>query len=373
MSEEPAPCEFDGGDAALAVAEAAGPVCEKCSAELPAESMSACPSCGWYSLLGVYVEVEPQWEAAACGEENQAPPSHLQVWASLIPAWGWVVLGTTLAVAVASLGVRLLVAEDAALRATWAVLQLLGGACAAMVCHLLAFFLIASRDTDLGVADLVVNPLRAWIRLIREMPSRLWVLNSANASLSAALFAALIIGGIPYEKVWDWGFRQPVKKNLLGAIAEKANAGGGDDMEMDEAMKSFAQDAAVSGAGSGAPDPNESKPPAELQRKEIDALVVGYQASENGRIDHLLLATEHRGRLFYAGRVTPELEPEEAAEFFAKLRQSHAPRPFITVPATATWVQPRFTCRITYDKRVESGMLQGMLWEALMGEVKTPW
>ncbi|TWT67643.1 hypothetical protein Pla123a_41990 [Posidoniimonas polymericola] len=361
---------FDGGDTQFAE-EPTGPVCEKCECALPDGKLSACPSCGWYASLGIHVDIAPEWEQACSGQPTSGPSkSHAEVWATLVPKWGWLLIGTTLAVAALSLGVRLYTVEDPALRTVWAVCQLLIGASLFAACHLLAFFMAASSDTDMGVMDLVVSPLKGWMKTFVKLPERFWVVNSANITLSATLFAMLIIGGIPYDAVWNWGFKAPAKKNLLGAIAEKA--GGNGDMDMEDALNSFADDAAVSGAP--LPGGGKSGVPSGIpERQAIDALVIGYELAQDSSIDRLLLATEYNGRLYYAGRVYPQFTEEEAKELPMKFAQAKAPRPFVTVPGSATWLEPKFTCRVTYSRRVESGMLQGIIWEEMLGEVKQSW
>ncbi len=193
-------------------------------------------------------------------------------------------------------------------------------------------------------------------------------MNSANVCLTAVLCTFIVIGGLPYDEVWNWGFKPPAKKNLLGAIAEKAGAGQGEEQSMEEAVGSFAKNAAVDGNLPEGAKPKD--PTGEAARQTIDALIVGYELTTNGKIDRFFLATEQNGKLFYAGRVRPSLTEEQAAELPARLSAARAPRPFINVPGSAIWLQPRFTCRVTYHKRVESGMLQGMIWEDLLGEVK---
>ncbi|MCA9240134.1 MAG: hypothetical protein KDA37_08045 [Planctomycetales bacterium] len=359
---------FDGGDGAFIVAPSSGPVCEKCEASLPSESMTACPHCGWYPALNTYVEIQQEWEQACSGQAASPAKSAVEVWTNLIPAWGWKLIATTVLMAGASLGARFYVADKPDLHVIWAVVQFFAGILVVLACHLLAFFMAASNDPDMGVMDLVVNPLRAWLRLFAGLPKRLWVANTANVGLSATLFAALIIGGLPYEEIWNWGIKPPAKKNLLGAIASKAGGGEG-DMSMDDALDSFAQNAALSDDLAGGD--SKKKLPKEVQRQTIDALILGFEMAQDGSIDRLLLATEHNGRLYYAGRVVPNFTEEEAKDLPPRFMAARSPRPFVSVPGSAMWLKPRFTCRVTYNKRVESGMLQGIMWEEMLGEIRS--
>lgn len=361
----------DGG-VGLVDAEPLGLVCEKCEAELPEGGMTACLSCGWYASLSTYVEIAQEWEEAAAGHTSSTQEKTvLEVWATLIPVWGWVMIGTALAVVAASLGVRLWTIDNDSLRTTCSVIQLLVALSVLGACHLGAFFMVASTDPDMGVMDLAVNPLKAWVRLCANLPLRFWVLNTANACLAAALCSALVIGGLPYDQIWNWGVKQPAKKNLLGAVAEHMGAGGGDDMSMEEAMGEFAQNAAVGGGDLGG-DKQDAKPGGEIKRQTIDAVILGYELTPQGQITQFYLAAEHSGKLLYAGRVRPLLTDEQRLELPAKLQEAHSARPLIAVPGSAIWLKPRFTCRVTFHKRVESGMLQGMVWEDLLGEVQLP-
>ncbi|MEM6654256.1 MAG: hypothetical protein AAF596_00490 [Planctomycetota bacterium] len=355
-------------------AEAAGPVCSECGGRLPTEQTPVCPHCGWYASLGIHVDVSREFEQAATGDDQPAaPPSHLEVWSKLIPVWGWVLIGTAVGTALVSLAVRLMYPEAGGVRTTWAVVQLIGGLAIAAVCHLASFILVSTSDPDMGNADIVVNPFKAWKKLLGALPKRLAIVNSANASVCAAVCAAGIIGGIPYERLLDWGITAPVEKSLLGAVMERASGAGGPEMSMEEAVTNFAGDAGGPRNLDGLPDPSKQNQTPTIVRKTIDAVVLGYEVDAAGKVTTLLLATERKSKLVYSGRVTPQLEDEEMAKLAAKLRAYRAPRPIINVPVQATWVQPRLTCRVSYERRVESGQLTSLLWEELLSEMKLPW
>lgn len=342
--------------------------CEKCAAPLPHEAMAACPACGWYARLRTYVEVTPEYEDAMAGRAA-APKSHLEVWSTLVPAWGWAMLGLTLVGIAGSFAVRYSI-EDPDQRGHWALLQMLIGAGVFGLAHFIAFFIVAAGDPDMGVFDMVVKPFRAWGRLLSGMPHNAWVPTVANLGLTASVCAVAVIGGINWDAFWEWNFRAPVKKNLLAAVA--AAGGPATDMSMEEALGQFAQDAAIDPSKLGPKSKRDARP-AKVERKKIDAIVLGFVPGKDRKVESLLLATEHNGALTYAGRVTPKLPPEEDAELATRLWQARASHPLITVPAEAEWVRPKFACRISYEKRVESGMLQSILWEEMLGELQLPW
>ncbi len=89
--------------------------------------------------------------------------------ARLLPWWGWTLIGTVLTIIAVSVGVRL-ASPTENFRTTWAVTQLLAGAILAFACHATAFFMAASDDSDIGILDAFVKPLRAWLRHFADLP-----------------------------------------------------------------------------------------------------------------------------------------------------------------------------------------------------------
>lgn len=345
----------------------AGPLCEKCGQPVETEQTTVCRHCGWYASAGTYVEIAPEWESQG---EGQPAKSMVEVWSTLIPLWGWVAIASFAAAIGMSVAVRLLVA-DAAVRSVWAVSQLLGGIVLGVLVHVVAFVVAAIDDPHIGIGDLFVNPLKGWRKLLTQMPKRQWLPDAFLFCVASSIGAAAIIGGIPYDRVWDWGISAPVKKNLKDAIAQQAAPAS--SMSMEEAMEQFADDAAVGGPGGGMLGKGGDDGPKVLKQKTIDALILGYQLNREGQVHELLLATEVNGKLLYAGRVRPDLSPDEHIDLVRRLAEAPSPRPLVAAPEGAEWVKPRFTCRVDYYRRVESGRLQGIKWQKLLGEVKLGW
>ncbi len=347
------------------------PRCAKCGAPERDPGMTACPNCGWYASLGIHVEVSQEWEAAMSGDQDARPRSKATVSSVLgsIPAWAWMLLATQSVIVIGCVLLRLYGPQGG----HWGVGLLLGGLAAAVLCHFAAHVLVMADDPDMGVLDLVVSPLKSWIRLCHGLPRRHMLLNACVSSLTTAVCAAGIVGGIPYDNLWDWGVTAPTKRNLVAAIAQKAAGNEKEKQSMDEAMKSFADDAAVDGDIPDGASAAETGASGAIARKTIDGLIVGYTIGGKGRIDELVIVTEHNQRLLYAGRVRPTLPPHELDELQLRLQANRAPRPFVTVLGDAQWVRPKFPCRLTYERRVESGMLQGLLWESSLAEISMPW
>ncbi|MEX2170166.1 MAG: hypothetical protein WD851_12715 [Pirellulales bacterium] len=353
-------------DEAPASADAV-PACEKCQTPIRVKGMAACPRCGYYPSLGIFIEVAP-WEAEL-NDPNAVPkpqPSHLEVWSRLIPGWGWRLLATSLAIVVMSIAVRLLTETGGTVRTTWSVTQLLGGLSLAVLCHIAAFLWMLSTESDMGITDVVVKPLKIWLQILSELPHRFWLLNTANAGLTAALCAALIIGGIPYERLWDWGFKAPPKQNLMGALMEQAQKAKGNNDGLEKAIGDFAGSAgAEDGGGKSAAD---AKP-----LIMADCVIIGYTPLQEGKLVQLWLASEFKGKLVFVGRVTPRLESTVREEILSKLAESHSVRPLVSAPGEPQWVRPTLTCRVSFTKRDPNGRFVEITWNELLGEVKLPW
>ncbi|MEO1497890.1 MAG: hypothetical protein AAFV43_12155 [Planctomycetota bacterium] len=362
-------------EAAAAPEEDTRPRCEKCGAPNDA---AACPACGWYPAAGVFVEIDKAYEALhnpelATQEAEEAPQSelqkHLDVWRTLIPTWGWIIIGICLTLVISSAVARVYFdATGSAWRTTYSLTQLFFGVLALIVAHLTAFVLCSSEDAELGPKDVLVKPFKAWRTIVADLPDRVWLVQVGSGALAAILCATLIIGGIPYERLLDWGFKQRAQTNLVGAIAEQAKQLRAEEKSMEESMNDFASDAAgglLEGDAENAPE----KP-----RTKIDCLLIGYRLTKERRIDSVLLATETGGRLKYIGDVRPKLTPEERDELFAKFDRAEATRPFVRTNATAQWLRPKFTCKASYTEWPEGkSRPRELRWEELLEEMSLPW
>jgi hypothetical protein len=172
----------------------------------------------------------------------------------------------------------------------------------------------------------------------------------------------LVIGGIPYERLWDWGFKQPVKQDLMGAVMDRAKElDSGNDGELEDAIGDFAGKASTEGG-------NVPKAP-EKPREKSDCLILGYQVDRDGRLDSLLLGAVHKKKLTYVGRVSPEMAEEARSALLAELVAIKTLKPFITLEAEGTWVKPKFTCRVSYGEKMRDGQLREVKWDALLGSV----
>jgi hypothetical protein len=352
------------------VVGAIGPQCEKCGATLKSDVVTICPKCGWYPSLGQFVEIDQDWEVFA-GEEGQPDekprPSHLEVWLSLLPWWAWVLIGTAIVVVVGSFAVRLVTSSGSTFRTVWSLSQLGIGLLAFLGCHFFNFLVAAAEDADFGVLDVLLKPAKLWSRAVRYLPERLWVTNTAFAGLTAAAMSLIVIGGLPYDRFWDWGIEKPADQNLMGAVVNRmkeAKGEGSDNLE--DAVGDFAGSQNVTSQVAAAPPPPEP-------RKNLDCIILGYRLDGQDQLHTLVLGAAHRQQLVHVGNVTPQLSDDELAELKEQLVAVKTDHPFLTVQTSAIWVEPKFTCRVTYTKRSKTtGRLLDIQWDAMLGEMNLP-
>jgi hypothetical protein len=352
-----------------AAKEWTGPRCEKCEAPLTSEIVSICRRCGWYPSLGAFLEVDPNWEthdddAPAAAEKPEL--THLGVWLKMLPRWSWVIIASVLLVIIESVVARFVTPAGSELRTYWSLSQIMIGLLIVAGCHIFNFLVLAADDADFGVLDLLLKPLKLWLRAFHNLPTRLWMVDAAACGLVAVIMSFLVIGGIPYERFWDWGFTPPVKQDLMGAVMKRArqlDSGKGSD-DLEEAMKDFAGDADAE--GKDLPNVPPPKP-----KQSADCVILGYRLDKEGRLDTLLLGAVHRGKLVYAGNVRPRMEPGEVRSLIAMLESSRAQQPFIAVEAEAIWVEPKYTCRVKFREKANNGSLREIEWSELLNRIGT--
>lgn len=346
-----------------------GPCCKKCDAPLASDVVTVCRKCGWYPSLGIFVEVDPDWEAATEVKPSTEPApqtSHLMFWIKLIPRWGWVIIASAMVVVVESVVARFATPAGSTLRTAWSLGQLTIGLITVFCCHIFNFLSLATEDTDIGVLDIVLRPIRVWVRTFRGLPKRLWFVNALVCGLVAAVMSPLVIGGIPYERFWDWGFKQPVKQELMGAIMDRAkqlDSGTGAD-NLEDAVGDF--------AGKGDLTNGTAKNEPQKPLHNADCVILGYQIDRDGRLSTLLLGSAYRTNLTYAGRVTPKLSEDELAKLLGQLSAITTKQPFISIQADHTiWVQPKISCRVGFNQQLRDGSLRDIQWDSLMGTMNT--
>lgn len=361
----------------LVVTEA-GPVCEKCGADIQSRESLICQRCGWYASINSYVEIDHALEGIelANSAANKKVASKERF---ALPAWAWVLLACVLSVIAESVLARLSTPPESLVRTIWSVSQLIVGAVALAVSHFIAHILLSRDDSEVGLVDLLVKPFRPWITLCSRLPDHQFVCHLGAVGLTAVLGATLVIGGIPYERLLDWGFKKPVKQSLVGAIAAQVRGKEGRSDSLEESVQAFAgeQDLTEGGDGGGKKSKTQSpkaQPLTPLERRQEDCLVVGYRANDEGLAYLVYLAGESSGQLRYVGQTTLRLPLDELRRFSRQLAGIHAGNPFVKMAPDekAVWVEPKLACRVSYTKRGQKGGLLDIQLESLLGAVSLP-
>jgi hypothetical protein len=317
--------------------------------------------------LGQFVEVDPDWEVDSEPESaatKPAPqPSHLQVWLGLLPRWSWAIIASVLFLTIESVVARFVTPADSSIRTTWSLSQLAIGLLAAIGCHIFNFLIIVGEDSDVGVLDLLLKPLKLWGRAIQNLPLRLWLVNSAASGLAAAVLSPLVIGGIPYDRFWDWGVKQPPKPDLMGAVMEqmqKVEGNGEDDLE--KSINDF--------AGKNGEESTDSPKVPPKPKQTADCVVIGFQLHSDGSLASLVLGTASSGQLIYAGNVSPKLGDDEMKSLTQTLQSIVTNKPLLHIEIEATWVKPNYACRVNFGERAKSGRLRDIEWNTMLGNIQ---
>lgn len=348
-----------------------GPVCSKC--EFPmGDAQMVCRHCGWYPSLGITVDVDQELERAATPGAAPVGPakSPTEEFLTAIPPWTWPLVGTNLLILAVTIAGRLLLPSSAVVFEFWGVWQLVVGLAVVVVLHVLCFVMTASSDTSIGLFDIIASPLKAWFKTFAKLPERQWLVIGATNGVMLSLTAALVIGHINWDRLWDWNIHAHTKTSLVQAIAEAAG-NGPTEGDLEESIEDFTGKAGqVDDQEQGSAKPKNADP---TQRENADCLIIGFELNDLDQLDKLYLAHEVMGRLYYAGTLEPKLEPEAMAKLKSGLMRSRTGTPLVKTGHVATWVKPRFPVRVTYTVTSTDGKLRDMEIEEMLPEIHLPW
>ncbi len=339
----------------------AGPRCEKCDAIIKTNDTLACRSCGWYASIGSYVEIDQSWEAQ-CDPDSETNTEEEEPFS--IPQWVTILSVVVVAVIGLNIAVHVTMPSVSAARTNWSLTQLSFGGFIFTVCHFVCFSKLLSAKADTGMMDMVLSPFKCWREMFDHLPSGQWMAQGAAGGLTAAAMSILLTGGIPYERLWDWGFEKPPEQNLMAAVMSQAQRIEGDEKGLEEAVEDF--------AGSQSLDDLENEgmeeTPAVDPRQTIEGVILGYRTNEEGLATTLLVGVEHKGALVYAGRVFPEIPDEELVELTTQLGAWKSSVPFVTTDESGVvWVLPKQVCIVSYQRQGSGGWLYEAKFEKLTG------
>lgn len=318
----------------LAPAKALEP-CPKCGAAMPDEAMPWCRACGYYPKLGTYFDPDHEEQADATGASAIRQ----------IPQWAYVLVGGLVAMLIGSLMVRFTTHPLSPLRFYWAIGQIALGLTAFLAAHMVCFMFASTEDATIGLMDPILKPLAIWKPNFRALPQSLRRVAIGVWGLGA-VFTALLIGGIPWERLTDWGEPAPRRQmSLVSAITDRAR--------MEEATSDNLEDAVNDFAGKAGDIKPEEEPEEDPTKRshEAECVIVGYIPSASDPTDWvaLLVATDVRGKLKIVAQITEGIPEEMHEKLRAQMNELKREKPFIPSRQNAIWLQPKLFCRIGFN------------------------
>ena len=347
--------------------EHTGARCENCEAPM-ATGQTFCKRCGFYPTLKTFVEVDPEPDDETAVAVKPAK-SHWEVWKSLIPWWGWALAAGVLVLLGVSIAARLMVPEGQP-RAIWTYAQYGIGMAAFMTAHVACYMYAIMLDSSLNVLDIILKPFAIWMVTLRDLPGTFKRVALGCWGQAAMLFAVLVVGGVRYDEIIDWGKVPPKKKPKPNASAPMDAPA--EDMTMEEAMDELAKNAGA--------NPGEGKPqqPDKGDRQKMSrCLIIGFIPNRESDFSSLLLAVdEGGGRWRFAGMLSEGITIEARLLLNRRLRQILRATPVLPCDLNAFWVEPKLMCTVWYEDWSEERQLTRPFFDKLQPDFeparKTP-
>ncbi len=331
-------------------------LCRKCSA--PGEGYTVCRSCGYYAMLGEFVELDREME----GFDGEAEDAG----GLAIPTWFYTLAAVNSIVLIESIVVVMVLPAFTYERMAISLLHLIVGIVLVLASHMRATFWAMMDDTDVTAVDCIAWPPRAWEAVAARLPDSSPQFTMVTTGLMAIMMSLIVIRSVPYGAMMHSG--QPPKKydSLLQQAVQHAKVSAKpSNMSMDDALQSFTEDAAPTGATNSEADEMLSSADAQAGLSQSSTapvqtarcIVVGYlpNAANPNAIDSIVVATASRfnnsrskfeilGTISVAGT-------NYAAKLMQQLQGTQQATPFVDSRLPAVWVKPRVRCEVAYREQ----------------------
>jgi hypothetical protein len=363
-------CEIDLDPAATDVetessvaATDGGFVCTSCGAANKKNSMEVCRHCGFYARLNTFVELQSWDREEEPGEEEEQAPSHWEVWKETLPkfmpVWAMVIGACVAAVVAESVAVRFLTPEEGPVRMLWSLGQLGVGIMAVGLMHTFVYVRVIMDDDNFKMLDVLVRPIGCWMPTFRRLPATTKQVAVAASGVTMIAMSLLVIGAIPYDRLWDWGINaREDSTNLMQAIVQQAKKGQGKDQSLEEAMRDFTE------------GKEEKKPAAAKPLISVQCVIVGYTPDgDTGDFRSLVLASVVDGELKLVGSVSQGISPEARAVLSKRLGKLARSTPFVPTRIEANWLEPLMACMVQCEQQTASGQLVAPRFEKLLDDL----
>ena len=195
---------------------------------------------------------------------------------------------------------------------------------------------------------------------MHELPKSFKRVALCTWGLSAALFAALVVGGVKYDEVIDWG-KVPPKKKSKPRIAIPLDAPP-TDQSMEEALDDFANKAGVGPVD----EKDKEKLLAEKRQNSINCVIIGFMPHRENDFHALLLAAEPEGKLRWVGMVSSGIPEDVRYMLNRQLRQTLRSTPAVRCNLEAFWVEPKIKCTVKFEDWSPNKRMMNPAFEKLL-------
>jgi hypothetical protein len=250
------------------------------------------------------------------------------------------------------------------------------GSVMALSAHLAAWVWGLLNADDVGIPDVVTNPIDLWRVTVEQLPNSWRRMTIGGGGLLTIILGLTIVDGVTLGHLN--GERSiPPKPKLLASVVGQVTAAGraqADSQQQPESLEEaieqfgdqgeeFTKDSAEDGWADNPWDDekvagkDKAAVPPEVT---VTCVIVGYTVDDRNRIDGLLTAAMHRGRVTYAATITDgvnERLPVDLVQQLRRLVQEKPPIPCPTGERKVFWVRPAATCRIDCRGASKNGEL----------------
>ncbi len=354
-------------------AAALGPPCVHCGTPVK-KGQAWCLRCGYYPVLKTFVELDESEklsvEVAADGSvvtaiAQPAPKSTLEVWKGLIPPWGWWLIAGVAVLLAISLAARFTV-QMGTPRAIWTWVQFFIGIAAAITAHVTCYMHAIMINDSLSFLDMVLKPWVIWNTTLHELPRSFKRVALGTWGLSAALFAALVVGGVKYDEIIDWGKVPPKKKAKKHVAVPLGGLPANEDKSMEEALNDFTDKAGI------LTDEEKEKLLAEKRKNAINCVIIGFLPHRENDFHALVLAGEPEGKMRWIGMVSTGIPDDVRAKLNKEMRRMLRSTPAVPCKLEAFWIDPKLKCTVKFEDWSPNKRLVNPGFEKLLVELNQP-
>lgn len=268
--------------------------CPRCHTTEEWGENSWCPDCGYYPIVDGNNVEGASW-ADKLPDVPVVEEDHRSALES-IPIWFWLMAAGIIGIALASVGIRLWLAEQEVLRGRIALGQLGVGMLSMAIAHGIAAKFAMSGDRRISFPDIFLSWFNIWQPTIAKLPDTCRRLLAMIWGMVACLTAVTLIGGIDY----GYPFRdhegvdlKPM--NVVDAVANAARAQADKNGQEGKALEEAVQGDDLAMAAASADGDSMSMEDAIMEMGDMDEKLLSEMEDLNG--DDLVSLEESQSKL----------------------------------------------------------------------------